>query len=107
MKITVRQYGKVIFSADPTQFESEDAVIKAFGLARVPDEEFTAKIEDGERAKYVMSDGDDTLVIFAVLCYRGLEDVAFSLRIPECIGDDDSYWDYEERREMKRGVDIE
>ena len=52
MKITVRQYGDEILSVDPTSFESEEAVVKAFRLAKHPDEEFTAKIEDGERAKY-------------------------------------------------------
>jgi len=102
LKIIVRQYGKIVFTADPTQFESEEAVIKAFSLAKVPDEEFTAKLEDGERVKYVMSDGDDALMIFAVLCYRGLNDVVFSLCIPECIGDEGSYWDFEEKRDNKR-----
>jgi hypothetical protein len=86
-----------VFKADPTQFESEEAVIKAFNLAKVPDEEFTAKIEDGERVKYVMSDGDDAIKIFAVLCYRGLQDEVFTLCIPECISDKGSYWDSEER----------
>ena len=92
MKITVRQYDDEILSVDLANFDSEEAVIKAFRLAKHPDEEFTAKIEDGERVKYVMSNGDGALMIFAVLCYRGLQDVVFSLCIPDCIGDDGRYW---------------
>jgi len=94
MKITVRQYDEEIFSADPTQFASEEAVIKAFRLAKHPDEEFTAKIEDGERVKYCMFDGVDGLVILAVLCYRGLKDLVFSLNIADCINDDSRYWEF-------------
>jgi len=96
MIITIRQYGDVILSADPTKFDSEEEVIKMFRLAKHPDEEFTAKIEDGSRAKYCMFDGDDGLVILAVLCHRGLRDEVFNLLIPGCIGDDSSYWDFEE-----------
>ena len=99
MKITVRQYGEEILSADPTNFDSEEAVIKAFCLAKHPDEEFTAKIEDGKRVKYCMFDGDDGLVILAVLCYRGLNDLVFSLNITDCINDDGRYWELEEKGE--------
>ena len=97
VNFTIRQYGKIILTANPTQFDSEEAVIKAFRLGKHPDEEFTAKIEDGERVKYCMTDGDDALVIFAVLCYRGLQDVVFSLCIPECIEDDGAFWNYEDK----------
>jgi hypothetical protein len=84
--------------ADPTQFESEDAVIKAFQVQRFPDEEFTAKIEDGERVKYCMFDGEDALLLLAVLCYRGLTDLVFSLNIMDCISDNEKYWISDEKR---------
>ena len=92
MKITVRRYGDVILTADPTQFESEEAVIKAFQVQKYPDEEFSAKIEDGERVKYCSVDGEDALLLLAVLCYRGLKDLVFSLNITDCINDDGRYW---------------
>jgi len=101
MKITVRQYGDEILSANPTNFDSEEAVIKAFRLAKHPDEEFTAKIEDGERVKYCMLDGDDGLVILAVLCYRGLKDLVFSLNIADCINNDGKYWKLEKKRDKR------
>ena len=91
MKFTVYQYGKIVLSADPTQYDSEDAVIKAFQVQKHPDEEFEVKIEDGERAKYCMFDGDNALLILAILCYRGLKDEVFSLNIPYTISDKNSY----------------
>ncbi|MCL1882678.1 MAG: hypothetical protein FWF81_02865 [Defluviitaleaceae bacterium] len=96
MKITVRRYDGIILEADPTQFESEEAVIKAFQVQRFPDEEFSAKIEDGERVKYCSFDGEDALLLLAVLCYRGLRDLVFSLNITDCINDDGCYWKFEE-----------
>ena len=101
MKITVRRYDGIILEADPTQFESEEAVIKAFQVQRFPDEEFTAKIEDGERVKYCMFDGEDALLLLAVLCYRGLNDLVFSLNVADCINDNGSYWDLDEKRAAK------
>jgi len=92
---TVRQYGKVVLSADPIQFDSEEEVIKAFKLAKHPDEEFNAKIDDGVRVKYCSFDGDDALILLAVLCYRGLHDEVFKLQIPNCISDDGHYWEFD------------
>jgi len=99
VKITVRRYDGVVLTADPTQFDSEEAVVKAFQVQRFPDEEFTAKIEDGEQVKYCMFDGEDALLLLAVICYRGLKDLVFSLNITDCINDNNSYWDLEEKRE--------
>lgn len=99
MKITVRRYDGIVLTADPTQFDSEEAVIKAFQVQRFPDEEFTAKIEDGERVKYCMFDGEDALLLLAVLCFRGLKDLVFSLNITDCINDDGRYWALDERME--------
>ena len=96
MNTTVKRYGDVILTADPAQFESEEAVIKAFQVQKYPDEEFSAKIEDGERIKYCSFDGEDALLLLAVLCYRGLKDLVFSLNITNCINDNGRYWKFEE-----------
>ena len=55
------------------------------------DEEFIAKIEDGERVKCCSFDGEDVLLLLAALCYRGLKDLVFSLNITDCISDDGRY----------------
>ena len=91
LTITVWQYNEVILSLDPTKFESEEDVIKAFRVQKCPDEEFNARIDDGERIKDCTFDGDDGLVILAILCYRGLKEELFSLYIPNCIGDKEPY----------------
>ena len=101
VKFTIRQYGEIVLCLDPTRFDTEEEVIKAFRIQKHPDEEFTAKIEDGERVKYCMFDGEDALLLLAVLCYRGLKDLVFSLNITECINDNGSYWALEEKREKK------
>jgi hypothetical protein len=88
LRIIVLQYGKVVLSLDPTDFATEDEVVKAFGIQRVPDEEYTVRIENGTRVKQCHFDGDDALVIIAVLCYRGLQDEVFSFNIPNLIEDE-------------------
>lgn len=87
---------------EPTEFESEEAVIKTFRLQRCPDEEFTAKITDGVHAKYCEFDGDDALILLAVFCYRGLQDEVFKLNIHNYISEEDKYWVSEEKRDEKQ-----
>jgi len=52
VKFTVRQYDEIVLSLDPTRFDTEEEVIKAFRIQKHPDEEFTAKIEDSKSVKF-------------------------------------------------------
>jgi len=81
MRITVWEFEKLLVSIDPNQFDTESALLKALEVQRHPDQEFYVRLEDGERFANFMFDGSDGLDIIAVLCHRGMADVAFSLDI--------------------------
>lgn len=51
-------------------------------MQRYPDQEFNVRLDDGDKRADFMFDGSDGLDILAVLCHRGMVDVAFSLIIP-------------------------
>jgi len=92
VKFTVWRRGKEpVLGSDPTSFDSEEDVVKAFSVQVCPDEEFSVKIEDGERVKYCSFDGQDGLVILAILCYRGLKDEVFSMYIKHTLTDECSH----------------
>ena len=82
MRITVWEYEKILVSIDPAHFRTEEELLKALDVQHYPDQEFNVRLEDGDKRADFMFDGSDGLDILAVLCYRGIADVAFSLIIP-------------------------
>ena len=82
MRITVWEYEKILVSINPAHFSTEEELLKALAVQRYPDQEFNVRLDDGDERVDFMFDGSDGLDILAVLCYRGMADVAFSLTIP-------------------------